>query len=84
MHTGPPSADGSYVYIVKPPGAIFSPLKKIYSPHLAAIAENLVFAQLDYYAGPQVPPRLMQDQKHLCIFRNINARSEILMQVQKH
>ena len=35
------------------------------------------------YGGPQVPPTLMQVQKHLCIFRNINASSEILIQVQK-
>ena len=35
------------------------------------------------YGGPQVPPTLMQVQKHLCIFRNINTSSEILMQVQK-
>ena len=32
------------------------------------------------YGGPQVPPTLMQVQKHLCIFRNINASSEILLQ----
>ena len=40
--------------------------------------------RVDFYGGPQVPPTLMQVQKHLCIFRNINASSGILMQVQKH
>ena len=44
-----------------------------------ALSWNLI----DRYGGPQVPPTLMQVQKHSCIFRNINASSEILMQVQK-
>ena len=39
---------------------------------------------VEWYGGPQVPPTLMQVQKHLCIFRNIMASAEILMQAQKH
>ena len=49
----------------------------------AAHLGNIFIITPVFYGGPQVPPTLMQVQKHVCIFRNINASSETLMQVQK-